>query len=810
MQKIHAYVTSLVTKRGWRINPEDLLKEVRACAPDRIGEDELWELCAESAAGWQTKDLQWEKVAACLEVKRLHDRTPDSLAVVARSLYQHKNKATGRHTPLITKELCDFMIKESAALDGALDFSQDFEYSYFGIRTLMRSYLMKAGEEFVERPQHMLMRVACSLHLGDLARIRETHALMAEKWYTHASPTLFNAGSPTPQNSSCFLLQVKEDSIGGIFQTLEQCAHISKSAGGIGLAASKVRAKGTRIASTNGRSNGLVPMLRVFNNAARYVDQGGGKRKGSFAIYLEPWHADVFDFLDLRKNTGVEEHRARDLFYALWIPDLFMERVEADGEWTLMCPHECPGLVESHGAEFRERYEQHELEGRGKRTVRARELWNAILVAQMETGMPYMLYKDACNRKSNHQHLGTLQSSNLCTEIVQYTAPDEVAVCNLASVALPRFVTGLGKAKKERGFDFEKLRQVVGVVTRNLNRVIDVNFYPLPEARRSNLRHRPMGIGVQGLADVFMLLGYPYEGAEAQQLNREIFETLYFAALEASCALAATEGAYPSYEGSPVSQGTLHFDHDKVDVSSSRWGWAELRAKIRRHGLRNSLLVAPMPTASTSQILGNNESFEPYTSNLYVRRTLAGEFVCINKHLAEDLRREGLWSTALKDEIVRARGSVQELAGVSPEMKKLYKTAWEIKQKAVLQQAIDRAPFIDQSQSLNLNLAQQSPKVLSSMHFFAWKGGLKTGMYYLRTKPASDATQVTVKPSVAAADAVVGGGGEAAVPLPRGKPAPNKAAGVSASREKGQTKRRKNNRGLAVVCTEEVCVSCSG
>ena len=802
MEEIHEYVTILLKQKGWRVDPTVLLKEVQACVPEGVKEDDLWELYAECAASWQTKDVQWEKVAACLEVQHLHNRTPDSLAVVARTLYSHKNKVTGRHTPLITKELCDFIIKESASLDEVLDFSQDFEYSYFGIRTLMRSYLMKAGEEFVERPQHMLMRVACSLHLGDLDRIRETYALMSEKWYTHASPTLFNAGSPTPQNSSCFLLQIKEDSIGGIFQTLEQCAHISKSAGGIGLAASKVRAKGTRIASTNGHSNGLVPMLRVFNNAARYVDQGGGKRKGSFAIYLEPWHADVFDFLDLRKNTGVEEHRARDLFYALWIPDLFMERVQTGGDWTLMCPHECPGLVESHGGTFRKRYEQYELEDRGKRTVKARELWNAILVAQMETGMPYMLYKDACNSKSNHQHLGTLQSSNLCTEIVQYTAPDEVAVCNLASVALPRFVTGLGKAKKERNFDFQKLRQVVGVVTKNLNRVIDLNFYPLPEAKRSNLRHRPMGIGVQGLADVFMLLEYPYESAEAHKLNREIFETIYFAALETSCALAASDGVYPSYEGSPVSQGTLQFDYDEVDVSSSRWDWAALRAKIRQHGVRNSLLVAPMPTASTSQILGNNESFEPYTSNLYVRRTLAGEFVCINKHLAEDLRREGLWSTKLKDEIVRAQGSVQTLASVPQNLKDLYKTAWEIKQKAVLQQAIDRAPFIDQSQSLNLNLVQQSTKILSSMHFFAWRGGLKTGMYYLRTKPASNATQVTVKPSVDLAAAVK----KKSVGSSQ-KPRADKGSASGASQTR---KRRKPNPGLAVVCTEEVCVSCSG
>lgn len=617
----------------------------------------------------------------------------------------------------------------------------------------------------VERPQQMLMRVACGIHCGDVAKSIETYRLMSQKFFTHATPTLFNSGTPAPQMSSCFLLQMEEDSIAGIFDTLKSCALISKSAGGIGLAIHKIRATGTYISGTNGRSNGIVPMLRVFNDTARYVDQGGGKRKGSFAIYLEPWHADVFEFLDMRKNHGKEEARARDLFYALWVCDLFMERVQSDADWTLMCPHLCPGLPEAWGDKFKELYTTYEKEGRGVRTVKAQTLWFAILQSQIETGNPFLLYKDACNRKSNQKNLGTIQSSNLCTEIVEYTAPDEIAVCNLASIALPKFVK-----VSERKFDFDELRRVTHVVTKNLNKVIDRNHYPVPATRKSNMRHRPVGIGIQGFADALMLLRWPYESQEAAQLNAEVFETIYFAACEASCELAERDGHYETFPGSPASQGILQFDMWNEERENKglqplklcgRWDWDGLKARIAVHGLRNSLLMAPMPTASTSQILGNCESFEPYTSNIYTRRVLSGEFFVVNPHLLRDLIKLDLWDDKMKQRLIAANGSVAAINEIPAELKNIYKTVWEIKQRVLIDLAAGRGPFIDQSQSLNLYVTNPTFAKLSSMHFYGWKSGLKTGMYYLRTTSAVDAIKFTVdKATVAAAKGARASGGE--------------------------------------------------
>ena len=559
---------------------------------------------------------------------------------------------------------------------------------------------------------------------------------MSEGWFTHATPTLFNSGTPKPQMSSCFLLTTKEDSIPGIYDTLKQCAQISQSAGGIGLSIHDIRAMGSYIKGTNGTSNGIVPMLRVFNDTARYVDQGGGKRKGSFAIYMEPWHADVFDFLDLRKNHGKEEQRARDLFYALWTPDLFMKRVEENGDWTLMCPHECPGLSDTHGKNFEKLYTKYESEGKGRKTIKAQELWFKILESQIETGTPYMLYKDSANEKSNQKNLGTIKSSNLCTEIIEYTAPDEVAVCNLASIALPKFVID-GK------FDHEKLFKVTYRVTKNLDKVIDANYYPVPEARNSNMRHRPIGIGVQGLADAFILMRQAFESKEAKQLNKDIFETIYYAALTASKDLAIEKGTYESYKGSPVSKGILQFDMWNVKPSD-RWEWDLLREEIQKNGVRNSLLVAPMPTASTAQILGNNECFEPYTSNIYTRRVLSGEFIIVNKHLLRDLVKLGIWDDRLKNKLMASNGSIQNIDEIPENIKNLYKTAWEISQKVLLDMAADRGAFIDQSQSLNIFMENANFAKLTSMHFYGWKAGLKTGMYYLRTKSATDAIKFTL------------------------------------------------------------------
>ena len=632
------------------------------------------------------------------------------------------------------------IIKDNAELlDSTIIYNRDFGYDYFGFKTLERSYLLKLNGEIVERPQHMLMRVSVGIHLDDLDAAIETYHLMSKKYFTHATPTLFNSGTPKPQMSSCFLLAMKDDSIDGIYDTLKQTAKISQSAGGIGLSIHNIRATGSYIAGTNGTSNGIVPMLRVFNDTARYVDQGGGKRKGSFAIYVEPWHADIFDFLNLKKNHGKEEMRARDLFYAMWVPDLFMRRVEEDTTWTLMCPNECPGLYDSHGEEFEKKYLEYESENKGRKTIKARELWEKILESQIETGTPYMLYKDAANRKSNQKNLGTIRSSNLCTEILEYTSADEVAVCNLASIALPMFV-------KDGGFDHQGLYDVTVRATKNLNKVIDRNYYPVKEAENSNFRHRPIGLGVQGLADTFIKLRMPFTSDEAKALNQEIFETLYFAALTASKDVAKEEGPYESYKGSPISKG--EFQHNlwgiKDEELSGRWDWTALRKDVKKHGVRNSLLVAPMPTASTSQILGNNECFEPYTSNIYTRRVLSGEFIVVNKHLLEDLVNLGLWNEDLKQELMRANGSIQQLDNIPDEIKELYKTAWEMSMKDIIDMSRQRGYFIDQSQSLNLFMEGATMAKLTSMHFYAWKSGLKTGMYYLRTKSAVDAIKFTL------------------------------------------------------------------
>ncbi|XP_065309532.1 ribonucleoside-diphosphate reductase large subunit isoform X1 [Dermacentor albipictus] len=696
---------------------------------------ELDNLAAETAATMTTKHPDYAILAARIAVSNLHKETKKVFSEVVEDLYNMVNERTRLRSPMISDTVYKIVMDNAEVFNSAIIYDRDFSYNYFGFKTLERSYLLKINGKVVERPQHMLMRVSIGIHGEDVESALNTYNLMSEKWFTHASPTLFNSGTPRPQLSSCFLLQMKEDSIEGIYDTLKQCALISKSAGGIGVNVHCIRASGTYIAGTNGTSNGLVPMLRVYNNTARYVDQGGNKRPGAFAMYLEPWHGDIFEFLELKKNTGKEEARARDLFYALWIPDLFMKRVEEDGVWSLMCPHECPGLQEVYGEEFDKLYVQYETDKRYRRQVRAQQLWSAILESQIETGTPYMLYKDACNRKSNQKNLGTIKCSNLCTEVVEYTSPDEVAVCNLASIALNRFV-------KEGSFDFQKLREVSQVITRNLNCIIDVNFYPIPEAERSNKRHRPIGIGVQGLADCFIMLRLPFDSEPAMLLNQQIFETIYYGALEASCELAQKDGPYETYKGSPVSEGILQYDMWGV-TPTDLWDWAALKEKIAKHGVRNSLLLAPMPTASTAQILGNNESIEAYTSNIYTRRVLSGEFQVVNQHLLKDLTDRGLWNEALKNDLIANNGSVQNL-DIPEELKDLYRTVWEIPQKNVLRMAADRGAFIDQSQSLNVHIAQPNYAKLTSMHFYGWKLGLKTGMYYLRTKPAANAIQFTV------------------------------------------------------------------
>jgi len=703
---------------------------------DGVTTSELDNLAAEIAATLTTTHPDYALLASRIAISNLQKNTHKSFSKTISDLYHYCDPKNCKRAPLVSEEIYQIVQKHSELLDSTLIYDRDFGFDYFGFKTLEKSYLLKRDGKVVERPQHLFMRVAIGIHQWDIEAAIETYHLMSDRWFIHATPTLFNAGTPHPQLSSCFLLQIKEDSIAGIFDTLKQCAQISQTAGGIGLSIHNVRATGSYIRGTGGISNGIVPMLRVFNNTARYVDQGGGKRKGSFAIYLEPWHADILAFLDLKKNHGKEELRARDLFTALWIPDLFMKRVEDGGDWSLFCPNEAPGLHLCWGEEFEALYMRYEKEGRARKVIKAQEIWFSILESQIETGNPYLVYKDACNRKSNQQHLGTIQSSNLCTEIVEYTAPDEVAVCNLASVALPRFV-------HQGEFDHQKLFEITQVVTRNLNKVIDYNDYPVEETRRSNMRHRPIGIGVQGLADTFSLLRFPFESPQASQLNREIFETLYYAALTASKDLAKDEGPYETYEGSPSSKGILQYDMWGV-VPGLRWNWKELKTEIARYGLRNSLLLAPMPTASTSQILGNNECFEPYTSNLYSRRVLSGEFIVVNKHLLRDLVRLGIWNDRLKQHIIAHNGSIQQIEEIPLSIRELYKTVWEIKQKTLIDMAADRGAFICQSHSLNLFVPYPTYAKLTSMHFYAWKKGLKTGLYYLRTKAAADAIKFTV------------------------------------------------------------------
>lgn len=723
------------------VTPETVAMKVIEGIYDGVSTTDLDNLAAEVAAAKTIDHPDYALLASRIAVSNLHKETKKSFSDVVEDLYRYIDPKTGENASLIAEDVYNIIMENREVLDSSIIYDRDFRYDYFGFKTLTRSYLLKINGEIVERPQQMLMRVAVGIHKNDIQSTIKTYNLMSEGWFTHATPTLFNSGTPKPQMSSCFLLTMKEDSIPGIYDTLKSCAQISQSAGGIGLAIHDIRATGSYIKGTNGTSNGIVPMLRVFNDTARYVDQGGGRRKGSFAIYIEPWHADVFDFLDLKKNHGKEEQRARDLFYALWIPDLFMKRVKENGDWTLMCPNECPGLSETHSAEFEALYTKYESEGKGRKTIKAQDLWFKILESQIETGTPYMLYKDSANSKSNQQNLGTIKSSNLCTEIIEYTAPDEVAVCNLASLALPKFVT------EENTFDYDKLFEVTYQATLNLNKIIDGNYYPVEEARNSNMRHRPIGLGVQGLADAFIMLGYPFESEEAKALNREIFETIYYAAMTASKDLAKVDGPYETFNGSPASKGIFQFDMWDV-TPTNRWEWDVLKEEVKTHGIRNSLLLAPMPTASTAQILGNNECFEPYTSNIYTRRVLSGEFVVVNKHLLRDLVKEGLWDKDMRQKLMASNGSIQNINEIPQYLKDLYKTAWEISQKAIIEQAADRGAYICQSQSLNIFMENANFGKLTSMHFYGWEKGLKTGMYYLRTKAATDAIKFTVDKSV--------------------------------------------------------------
>jgi ribonucleoside-diphosphate reductase alpha chain len=736
-------ITARIEKLCYGLNPAlvdpiDVAQKVIEGLFDGVTTSELDNLAAETAASLTTKHPDYALLASRIAVSNLHKNTIKSFSETMRILHGYIDPKTGKDASMIADDVWAIIEEHAEELDSSIIYDRDFGFDYFGFKTLEKSYLLKVNGKIAERPQHLFMRVAVGIHKEDIESAIKTYNLMSERWFTHGTPTLFNAGTPKPQMSSCFLISMKDDSIDGIYDTLKQTAKISQSAGGIGLSIHNVRATGSYISGTNGTSNGIIPMLRVFNDTARYVDQGGGKRKGAFAIYLEPWHADIFEFLDLRKNHGKEEMRARDLFYALWVSDLFMQRVEANEDWSLFCPHEAPGLADCWGKEFEDLYTRYEREGRARKVIKAQELWFAVLDAQVETGTPYLLYKDAANGKSNQQNLGTIKSSNLCTEIIEYTSPEEIAVCNLASIALPRFV-------REGIFDHVKLYEVTYQATLNLNKVIDGNYYPVKEAEYSNLRHRPVGLGVQGLADAFILLRLPFESEEAKKLNIEIFETIYFAAMTASKDLAIKDGPYETFKGSPLSKGKFQFDLWNVTPTSGRWDWENLRLDVMNHGVRNSLLVAPMPTASTSQILGNNECFEPYTSNIYTRRVLSGEFVIVNKHLLRDLVNLGLWTPAMKDKIITANGSVQDIAEIPQEIKDLYKTVWEIKMRTIIDMAADRGAYICQSQSLNLFINQPNASKLTSMHFYAWKKGLKTGMYYLRTQAASQAVKFTVE-----------------------------------------------------------------
>ena len=720
------------------VEPVKIAQKVIDGLYDGVSTVQLDDLAAEIAASMTTRHPDFAKLAARIAISNLHKVTSGSFSNTMKHMYTYVDAKTGENAPLLSSGTYGVIKSNAKKLDEAIDYDRDFNYDYFGYKTLERAYLMRLNGKIVERPQHMLMRVSVGIHGDDIQAAIETYHLMSEKWFTHATPTLFNAGTPKPQLSSCFLLTMQDDSIDGIYDTLKQCAKISQSAGGIGLSIHNVRATGAYIKGTNGTSNGIIPMLRNFDMTARYVDQGGGKRKGSFAIYLEPWHADIFEFLQLKKNHGKEELRARDLFYAMWISDLFMRRVEENGEWSLFSPDEAKGLEDSYGEAFEKLYEKYEQEGKARRVVKAQDLWFEILESQIETGTPYILYKDHANRKSNQKNLGTIKSSNLCTEIMEYTSKDEVAVCNLASISLSKFV------KEDKTFDHDKLYQITKVATRNLNKVIDVNYYPVEEARTSNMRHRPIGLGVQGLADAFVMMRLPFESQEAQRLNSEIFETIYFASMEASMELSQVDGPYQTYKGSPVSKGIFQFDMWGVTPDSGRWDWYELKQKVKKHGVRNSLLVAPMPTASTSQILGNNECFEPFTSNMYVRRVLSGEFIVANKYLMHDLIGLGLWNDSMMNKIKAENGSIQNIAEIPANIKELYKTVWEISQKTIIDMSADRGAYICQSQSLNIHLMNANFGKMTSMHFYAWKKGLKTGMYYLRTKAATDAIKFTV------------------------------------------------------------------
>jgi len=759
---------------------------------DKIPTTKIDELTAEQCASLSTNHPDYGILAGRIIVSNHQKNTSHSFFHVIKQLYDFCDM-DGKHSPIVSEDVYNITSQNAATIESMIDYDRDYCIDYFGFKTLERAYLFRVNNKIVERPQHMWMRVAIGIHGSNLAAVKETYDLMSQKFFTHATPTLFNAGTPRPQLSSCYLIAMEDDSIEGIFNTLKDCAQISKYSGGIGMHMHNIRAKNSYIRGTNGRTDGLVPMLKVFNATARYVNQSG-KRNGSFAVYLEPWHADIEDFLDMKKNHGDEELRARDLFYALWIPDLFMTRVKENAAWSYFCPHECPGLSDNHGPKFNELYETYEKSGKARKTIQARDLWVKIMDAQMETGTPYLLYKDAANKKSNQQNLGTIKSSNLCTEIIQYSDKNETAVCNLASIGLPAFVDTLTKT-----FNYEKLHEVVKVITTNLNRIIDINFYPTPKTKRSNLLHRPVGIGIQGLADVFIMMDLAFYSDEAKELNKLIFETIYHAALEKSNEMAMERrekmaeiqetitdydildkknpddlyigsgsgskaiiaellqlstmhaGAYSSFEGSPASMGQLQFDMWNV-TPSNRYNWAKLKDSIQTYGLRNSLLVAPMPTASTSQILGYNECFEPLTSNIYSRRTMAGEFVVANKYLMKDLMELNMWNEKIKNNIITNKGSIQQLTFLPEHIRNKYKIVWEIPMKHIIDMAADRGAYICQSQSMNLWLEEPSYNILTSMHFYSWSKGLKTGIYYLRRKGKHQAQQFTIEPEKAEAN----------------------------------------------------------
>ena len=750
LEKISSRIKKLTYGLNERVDPDKVSTKVVSGLYDGVSSTELDQLSSETAASMVTVHPDFGKLAARIAITALYKDVEKDFSVVAKKLYDYINPKTGDSAGMISDEVYSVIQKNSQELDAMIVHDRDFNFDYFGFMTLRKSYLLKVDGKAAETPQHLYMRVAVGIWRDNLEMVQKTYDMLSQGLFTHATPTLFNASTNRPQLSSCFLLDIDDDSIPGIYKTLSDCALISQSAGGIGINIHKIRAKGSYIKGTNGHSNGIIPMLKVFNETARYVDQGGGKRKGSIAIYLEPWHGDIFDFLELRKNQGKEELRARDLFLAMWIPDLFMKRVEADGNWSLFSPDQAPGLIDAYDTpdkkSFTELFEKYESEGKALKTIKARELWEKILDSQVETGTPYMLYKDACNYKSNQKNLGTIKSSNLCTEILEYTDNNEIAVCNLASVALPKYVLiPSGKVrekdKKLRKYDFKFLYEVVYQATVNLNQVIDVNFYPTPETKASNLKHRPIGLGVQGLADTFVMMGLPFESDEARRLNKDIFETIYFAALTASKDLAKKHGSYASFEGSPASQGLLQYDLWGLTENdlSGMWDFSALKEEIKQFGLRNSLLVAPMPTASTAQILGNNECFEPFTTNLYKRNTLSGEYAVINKHLVEDLVNLGIWSDNVRLKLFNENGSVQNIPEIPTDIKEVYKTVWEMKGKSILEMARDRSYFIDQSQSLNMFMADPTPSKLSSAHMYGWKLGLKTGMYYLRVKPKAQA-----------------------------------------------------------------------